>query len=64
MATNARLRIARLLRGLTQLELAEMIGRKEIEVSRLETGRARPDPDAKRRIAAALQTPTFELFDE
>lgn len=63
MAENNRLRAARVLRGLTQLQLAERIGKKEIEVSRFETGRAQPDADAKRRIADALQKPAFELFD-
>ena len=63
MAENNRLRAARALIGLTQLQLAEKIGRKEIEVSRFETGRARPDLDVKRRIAEALGKPTYELFD-
>lgn len=63
MATNIRLRTARVAKGLTQLQLAEQVGRKEIDISRYETGRARPDPDTKRRIAEVLQKPTFELFD-
>ena len=63
MAQNNRLKAARVLRGLTQLQLAEKIGRKEIDVSRYETGRARPDPDTKRRIAEVLQKPTYEIFD-
>lgn len=63
MAVNIRLRVARVARGLTQLQLAEKIGRKELEVSRLETGRARPDPETKRRIAEVLQKPTYEIFD-
>ena len=63
MATNNRLRAARALKGLTQLQLAEKIGTKEIEVSRIETGRSRPDADLKRRIVDVLQKPAFELFD-
>ncbi len=63
MATNNRLRAARVLLGLTQLQLAEVIGTKEIEISRIETGRARPNEEMKRRIANALRKPTFELFD-
>jgi len=63
MATNIRLRTARVAQGMTQLQLAEIIGRKEIEISRYETGRARPDPDTKRRIAEVLQKPTYEIFD-
>jgi transcriptional regulator with XRE-family HTH domain len=63
MATNIRLRTARVARGLTQFQLAEKVGKKEIEISRYETGRARPDPDTKRRIAEVLRKPAFELFD-
>ncbi len=63
MATNIRLRTARVAQGLTQLQLAEKIGRKEIEISRFETGRARPDPDTKQRIAEVLHISTFVIFD-
>ena len=63
MAQNNRLKAARVLRGMTQLQLAEKIGQKEIDVSRYETGRARPDPDTKRRIAEVLQKSTYEIFD-
>ena len=63
MATNLRLRASRVAMGLTQFQLAEKIGKKEIEVSRYETRRAQPDPDTKRRIAEVLQKPAFELFD-
>ena len=63
MATNIRLRTARVAKGMTQLQLAEKVGRKEIDVSRYETGRARPDPDTKRRIAEVLLKPTYEIFD-
>jgi len=63
MALNKRLRAARAFQGLTQLQLADKIGRKEIEVSRFETGRAQPDAEAKRRIAEVLEKPAFELFD-
>lgn len=63
MPQNKRLKAARVLRGLTQLQLAERIGKKEIEVSRFETGRAHPDPDTKCQIAEVLQKPEYELFD-
>lgn len=52
-----------MLMGLTQLQLAEKVGTKEIDISRFETGRARPGEDVKRRIADALGKPTFELFE-
>ena len=63
MATNNRLKAARVLKGMTQLELAEQVGLKEIEVSRIETGRVDADAELKRRIADVLQKPTFELFN-
>ena len=63
MTRNRRLKSARVLSDLTQLELAERIGMKESEVSRIETGRACPDAEMKRRISEALQKPTFEIFD-
>ena len=63
MATNNRLRAARVLLGMTQLALAEKVGAKEIEISRIETGRLSPGAELKRRIAEVLRKPTFELFD-
>jgi transcriptional regulator with XRE-family HTH domain len=63
MATNHRLKSARVALGMTQLQLADQIGSKEIEVSRFETGRGSPDTETKRRIAKILQKPTYELFD-
>lgn len=63
MSKNIRLKAARVAKGLTQLQLAIKIGKKEIEVSRYETGRAQPDSDTKRRIAEVLKKSTIELFD-
>ena len=63
MATNTRLKAARVGKGLTQLQLAGLVGIKEIDISRYETGRSRPDPETKRLIADVLGKPTFELFD-
>ena len=62
MAANNRLKAARVLQGMTQLQLAERVGLKEIEVSRIETGRISPDVALKQRIADVLGKPTFELF--
>ena len=62
MTENRRLAAARVLKGLTQRQLGEKIGLKEIEVSRIETGRVPADPDVKRRIAEVLEKPAFELF--
>jgi DNA-binding XRE family transcriptional regulator len=63
MAANNRLKAARALKGLTQMQLAEQIGTREIEISRIETGRIRATTEMKSRIAALLGKPTFELFD-
>jgi DNA-binding XRE family transcriptional regulator len=63
MAANYRMKAARVLRGITQLQLAEKVGTREIEISRIETGRIRPEAELKRRIAEALQKPSFEIFD-
>lgn len=52
-----------MLKGLTQLQLADKVGTREIEISRIETGRLTPDGQMKQRIADALGKPTFELFD-
>lgn len=54
---------ARVLRGLTQRQLAEKVGTREIEISRMETGRTQPDAEMKRRIADVLQKPAYEIFD-
>jgi transcriptional regulator with XRE-family HTH domain len=63
MAANYRLKAARVLKGLTQLQLAEKLGLEEHEISRLETGRSTPDGPTKQRIAEVLGKPAFELFD-
>jgi transcriptional regulator with XRE-family HTH domain len=63
MAVNTRLKAARVLMGFTQLQLAERLGRREIEISRIETGRARADRDLKQRLAAVLEKRTWELFE-
>jgi len=49
--------------GITQRQLAELVGTREIEISRIETGRVTPDAAMKQRIAVVLGKPTFELFD-
>jgi DNA-binding XRE family transcriptional regulator len=63
MATNVRMKAARVLVGLTQQKLADKVGTREIEISRIETGRVTPATAMKRRIAEVLQKPTFELFE-
>lgn len=39
---NRRLEAARVLAGMTQRELARVVGTREIEISRIETGRVQP----------------------
>jgi transcriptional regulator with XRE-family HTH domain len=63
MAENRRLAAARVLKGITQRQLAERVGTREIEISRIETGRCQPQRQMKERIAEVLGKPTFELFD-
>ena len=63
MAENRRLAAARVLKGITQRKLAELVGTREIEISRIETGRITPDVKLKQRIASVREKPTFELFD-
>jgi DNA-binding XRE family transcriptional regulator len=63
MAENRRMAAARVLKGITQRQLAELVGTREIEISRIETGRVCPGADMKRRIAEALGKPSFEIFD-
>jgi transcriptional regulator with XRE-family HTH domain len=62
MSTNRRLKAARVLRGLTQRQLAEQVGLQEIEVSRYETGRSCPDAQTQLRMAEVLGKPAHELF--
>jgi transcriptional regulator with XRE-family HTH domain len=38
---------ARVLKGITQRQLAELVGTREIEISRIETGRCEPHRPAR-----------------
>ena len=63
MANNKRMKAARVLLGMTQRQLAQLIGTREIEISRIETGRLAPANELKEKIAKALDRPVFEFFD-
>lgn len=63
MSENRRLKVARVSEGLTQFQLAELIGLREVDISRFETGRGSPAPTVRQRLAAVLKRPAFELFD-
>ena len=41
---------------MTQFQLAELVGTREIEISRIETGRTRPDEERTRRICGPEPT--------
>ena len=62
-ANNNRLKAGRVLKGITQRQLADKVGLKEIDVSRIETGRVVPDLQMKRLIAEVLDKRTWELFE-
>lgn len=59
---NERLRTARLIARLTQHQLAQKAGLREWNISRIETGRAEPTDEERKRIAAILGKKTYELF--
>lgn len=63
MTENRRLAAARVLAGVTQRQLAQKLGMKEVDISRIETGRSAPDEQTKQRIAGVLGKPAFEIFD-
>lgn len=54
LAAGSEVRLARIMAGLTQQELAERIGTKQSSVSRLECGRQEPGMEMLRKIAWAL----------
>lgn len=60
---NVRLLLARTALAMSQFQLAERVGMKEWEVSRIETGRKTPTREEKIAIAQVLGKPTFEIFD-
>ena len=57
MAANYRLKAARVLKGMTQLQLAEKVGLQEHDVSRLETGRLQAGAELKQLILATSGSP-------
>jgi transcriptional regulator with XRE-family HTH domain len=57
-----RLRTIRQRRGLTQAQLADLIGVSRPFISELETGAKRPDFDTLNRLARVLHVPIDELY--
>jgi len=56
-----RMKAARMLKGLTQHDLAQLVGCTEALVSKIETARAEPERELKERIARALEIETWEV---
>jgi len=56
-----RQKAARMLKELTQHDLAQLVGCTEALVSKIETGRVEPDRELKERIARALEIETWEV---
>ena len=59
-----KLREARLLRELTQMDLRLRTGINQNKISWIERGYVEPRPDEKKRLAEALQLPVEQLFPE
>jgi len=59
-----RLRKARKDKGLTQKQLADLIGAKHNSISDWENNKNRPDPDTIEYICGALEIPVSRLFSE
>lgn len=49
-------------KGLTQQQLADRMGTTDVTISRWETGKRRPDDDARVAIAEALGIDPLDLF--
>ena len=61
MSVDLRFKIARQIAGLTQLRLAETVGVTEALITRIESGRARPDRATAERIANAVGKRPIEI---
>lgn len=61
---DIRFKLARLRSRVTQQQLAEAVGLKEHDITRIETGRMMPDRELQKRIARVLRKPLHELFRE
>ena len=60
---GTRIKEFRKARGLSQEQLAEIIGIEQKHVSRLEVGKSYPTIDRLEKIAAALNAPMRSFFD-
>lgn len=64
MTFGERLRNARKNKGLTQKQLADLIGAKHNSISDWENNKNRPDPDTIEYICGALEIPVSHLFSD
>lgn len=55
---------ARLIEGLTQMELAQKLGVSAVSVCKWETGKTFPSSKRLKRVAEALNTTVSELLKE
>jgi DNA-binding XRE family transcriptional regulator len=61
MSENLRMKAARALKALTQRKLAALVGTREIEISRIETGGVSPEAWLRESIAWELGIQTWEV---
>jgi len=61
MSVDLRFKIARQIAGLTQLRLAETVGVTEALITRIESGRTRPDRATADKIAQVLGKRPWEI---
>ena len=61
MSENLRMKAARALKALTQRKLAALVGTREIEISRIETGRVSPEAWLRESIAWEVGIQTWEV---
>ena len=59
---KTKLKVLRAERGLTQEDLAKMLGTTQVVVSSWETGRATPKPSMMQKISDLFKVPKEEIF--
>jgi transcriptional regulator with XRE-family HTH domain len=59
-----KIKIARLERGLRQWDVARQVGISESYLSKIETGRVKPDPNLLEKIAIALDVPVRQISED
>lgn len=62
--TITKIKIARLHSGLRQWDVARQVGVSESYVSKIETGRVKPDNQLLERIATVLKVPLRSILED